>query len=47
VPVAAAGETVAVKVTCCPLCDGFGLDVRVVVVFALFTVWDSVEALPP
>ncbi len=46
VPVAAEGETVAVKVTVCPLFDGFGLEARVVVVLVLpdvFTVWVSVE----
>jgi hypothetical protein len=31
--------TVAVKVTLCPKTDGFAEDVRVVLVFALFTTW--------
>jgi hypothetical protein len=38
VPVAVVDETVAVNVTGCAVLDGFGLDVRVVVVPALFTV---------
>ena len=37
VPVAVDGETVAVKITVCPNVDGFGLDVRVVVVGVLLT----------
>jgi len=43
VPVAAEGETVAVNVTDEPYADGFTDDVSVIVVFALFTVWVSVE----
>ena len=47
VPVAADGETVAVKVTICPEVDGLRLDVAVVVVPALFTVCDrAAEVLP-
>ena len=34
-----AGVIVAVKVTVCPLFDGFGVDVSVVVVLAWFTFW--------
>ena len=37
VPVAAVFEIVAVKVTVCPRLEGSGLEVTVVVVFALFT----------
>ena len=48
VPVAVEDETVAVNVTALPLFDGLGLDVNVVVVLAVFTVWDSAEdELPP
>ena len=43
VPVAAEGETVAVKVTVTPDADGFDDEVRVTVVVALFTVWVSAE----
>jgi hypothetical protein len=43
VPVAVDGETVAVKVTRCPLFDGFESDVNVIVVLALFTVCKSAE----
>jgi hypothetical protein len=43
VPVAAEGETVAVKVTETPAADGFDDEVRVTVVVALFTVWVSAE----
>ncbi len=47
VPAALEGAIVAVKVTGCPTTDGFRLDVRVLVVLALFTVWDSaVDVLP-
>lgn len=41
VPVAAAGETVAVNVTARPAFDGLRLDFTVVVVFAWFTVCDA------
>jgi hypothetical protein len=50
VPVAAAGETVAVKVTVCPEIDGLGFDVSDVVVLVLaplFTVCVSTGELPP
>ena len=43
IPVADDGETVAVKVTACPLFEGLSLDVNVVVVLALFTACESVE----
>ncbi len=47
VPVAPAGETLAVKVTVCPFLDGSELEASVVVVLALFTDCVSVEeALP-
>ena len=42
-PVPVAGETMAVRVTVCPLFDGLGLEVSVVVVLALFTVSVSAE----
>jgi len=38
-PVAAAGETVAVKVTDCPWDEGFALEASVVELLALLTVW--------
>ena len=41
----AAGETadtVAVNVTACPTFDGFGVEIRVVLVFPWFTVWVTV-----
>ena len=38
-PVAVVGDTVAVKVTDCPEFDGLTLDVRPVLLLALFTVW--------
>ncbi len=42
-----APKTVAVKVTACPLVDGFGVDVSVVVVGALLTVTvTAAEVLP-
>jgi len=43
VPVDAAGDTVAVKVTTCPDVDGFGDDVSVVVVLMAFTVCARTE----
>jgi hypothetical protein len=43
VPVAALGETVAVKVTETPKVEGFKLELNAVVVFALFTVCVSVD----
>ena len=53
-PVAVEDETVAVKVTVCPLFEGLRLDASVVVVPAVFTVWASGKdvlplwlALPP
>src|SRR5438876_750696 len=47
-PVAVTGETTAVKVTVCPVFDGLGLEVSVVVVLALFTLSMSAEdVLPP
>jgi hypothetical protein len=47
VPVAVAGETVALKVTDCLAFDGFRLEVIEVVVLALFTVCVSgTEVLP-
>jgi len=47
VPVAADRETVAVNVTFCPVFDGLGLDVKVVVVLALFTVCVSAADVLP
>jgi len=41
VPVAPAGETVAVKVTACPKVDGLRLEATPVVVFALLTLCDT------
>jgi hypothetical protein len=43
VPVAAEGETVAVKVTEEPNVDGFADEASVTVVLALFTVWVRVD----
>jgi len=47
VPVAAAGETVAAKVTVCPAVDGFELDESATVVGVLFTVCTRVDEDPP
>jgi hypothetical protein len=47
VPAAAAGDTVALKVTDWPTLDGLRLDVRAVVVFAWFTVCDNADEEPP
>jgi len=44
VPVADEGDTVAVKVTVCPMTDGLRLDVNAVLLFPLFTVWVSAPA---
>ena len=46
-PVAVEDETVAVKVTACPLFEGLRLDASVVVVPAVFTVWTSGEDVLP
>lgn len=43
VPAAADGVTVAVKVTEAPNVEGFADEATVVVVFALLTVWVSVD----
>jgi hypothetical protein len=41
------GATVAVYLTVWPVVDGFTEEVRVVVVFALFTVWVMAEEVDP
>jgi hypothetical protein len=46
VPEAPIGETDATKVTGCPYVDGFGLEVRVVVVAVLLTVCTRPMELP-
>jgi hypothetical protein len=43
VPVAVLGVTVAVKVTEAPKVEGFKLELKVVVEFAMFTVWVNVD----
>jgi hypothetical protein len=43
----ATGVTVAVKVTLSPKVDGFELETRFVVVFALFTVWPTAAEVDP
>ena len=40
------GETAPVKVTVCPLLEGFGLDVRVVVVLSLVVVLTTCTTVP-
>ena len=47
VPVAVDGETVAVKVTGCPVFAGLSLDANVIVVAALFTVCESAGDVLP
>ena len=46
-PVAAVGETVAVKTTACPVADGFTLEVSVVVVAAFTICVNAAEVLVP
>ena len=41
------GLTVAVNVTACPVVEGFGVEVRLVLVFRRFTAWVTTgEVLP-